>query len=94
MFSGLLLLSDVSGISVLILAVLLLVFESNFFLYYLKLLFQLFCRSLCLDHFLKVFYAIRGIISSFLNAALMSWFFSFIFAVRKKLTQESINVTP
>ena len=56
MFSGLLLLSDASEITLLILAVLLLVFESNFFcsfLHCLELVFQLFCHLLCLDHFFK-----------------------------------------
>ena len=71
MFSGLLLLSDVSEITVLILAVLLLVF----------------CHSLCFDHLLKVFCAIRGIISLFLETVFNELIFLFyIFSQEINLT--------
>ena len=62
MFSGLLLLSDASEIIVLVQAVLLHLFKFNslfcFFLFYLKLVFQLLCHSLCFDHFVVVFFII------------------------------------
>ena len=77
MFSGLPLLSDVSEISVLILAVntnflyfnlfFLLFFFFKTAVYCLELVFQLFCHLLCFDIFLKVFFAIRGAICFYVN---------------------------
>ena len=80
-------LSDASEITVL--AVLIFVFESEFFLFF-SLLFKtgvpVVLSFVMFQSFFKVFCGMRGIISSFINAALMSWFFSFI-------SSQEINLT-